>query len=210
MSPVSKLIEELERNPQRFKSTDGYGRLLDLLRDGNDPDAVKQVLRGQAEFVGDLLWTVAELDNVEPFVSEAVPHILSTSKGTAAYAMEVVLRGSNDSSQLGMVLEQMCSCDAAVCRHAVRIMSSQGLVRVAELFEAGGWTWAAALLNHLDNELRPQILEDLIRSVSRDRQIVGLVLVTLASETDPSYVDYAKHSEHDWIREYAKWLEKIF
>jgi hypothetical protein len=62
---------------------------------------VKQVLAGSAAIVGDLLWTVTELEDVAPFVSEAAKHLSSDDKGAAAYAMEVVLRGSHDPAQLG-------------------------------------------------------------------------------------------------------------
>ena len=82
MDPVSEIVAELEQNPSRFRATDGYERLLNRLRDGYAPDAVKQVLRGEAAFVGDLLWTVVQLDSVEPYVSEAVRHISSPDNAT--------------------------------------------------------------------------------------------------------------------------------
>lgn len=211
MDPVHELVDELERNPSRFRATGGYERLLKLLRDGHAPDALKKVLRTDAEFVGDLLWTVTELESVAPFASEAVEHISSPDRGTAAYAIEVVIRGWCDRNQLRAVFQQLSSCDVAICEHAVRTLAEEGLARLEEIFEAAGWMWAAALAKQLKStSLEHEVVESLVSDAARNRQIVGLVLATLAAEQDTSFVDCLVRSEEAWIREYGEWLEQMF
>src|SRR5262249_24475584 len=133
MDPVGKLVDELRKNPRRFRSTGGYERLLDVLREGHPTDALTQALVEGSDVAGDLLWTIAELENVEPFAPQARQYILSPDTGTAAYAMEIVLRGGHERGDLRAALDQLRDCDVAVCEHAVRTLAGEGLSRLREI-----------------------------------------------------------------------------
>lgn len=206
MNPVSQLMEELAINPNRFRATGGYQRLLAFLREGNAPDAMKKVLGADSEIAGDLLWTVVQLEDVAPFVSAAERHLSSRDKGTAAYAMEIMLRGSQNPDQLLAVLERLQSCDAVVCEHAVRTLAGEGLTRLTEILEAVGGRWRALAKELSNGVIRREVIESLIADTTRDRQVIGLALVTLACEQDRSFADYLMASGETWIREYGKWL----
>lgn len=207
MDPIRKTIAEIRQNPSRFRATNGYGRLLDLLEEGCAPDALKQELRARAESASDLLWTIVQLDNVEPYVSEASQYISSVDKATAAYAIEIVLRSSKDPVQLRIALESLRSCDVAVCEHAIRTLAAEGLKRASEVFAAAGWDWAVAITDELfENPLSLKVVGDLVADMGRDRQIVGLILATLAMEKGQVVADCLKHSTHAWIRDYGEWL----
>ncbi len=209
LDPVGELLKQLEKNPSRFRATGGYERLLDLLREGHAPDALKIVLQGDTEVAGDLLWTIAELEIVSPFVFESMRHLSNPDIGTAAYAMEIVLRGSQDQSQLRTTLQQLNVCDVAVCEHAVRTLAGEGLARLIEILDTVGWTWTTVLGKELSSQaLRRQVVEGLVSETSRDRQVLGLVLATLAFEQDPGFAKYLTSSKQAWIREYGEWLEQ--
>lgn len=209
MDPIRGLLHELERDPSRFRATDGYDRLLRRLWEGDSPAAIKEALCGDAEFVGDLLATVADLESVDSFVFEAARHLASEDKGTAAYAMEIVLRGTLDPKLLGTVFERLSTCDVAVCEHAVRILAAQGLSRVGKVLEAAGLTWSAAYAEtFLHNLPQRELIEELASHTARDRQIVGAVLATLASERDPKFAEYLERSDHAWVRDYGQWLRE--
>lgn len=208
MDPVRELVDQLERNPRRFQSTRGYDRLLDALRKGNAPDAVKQALQRNPDFSGDLLWTIAELDDVSAFASDAVHHIKSPDKGTAAYALEIVLRGSMDRGELREAVQVLNSCELVVCEHAVRILAGQGLTRLVEILKLAALDWTLPLAKELSvPPVRRELIEGLVSDPSHDRQTVGAALATLAFELDPSFSDLLKLSEEPWIREYGAWLE---
>ncbi|WP_394851083.1 hypothetical protein [Pendulispora rubella] len=208
MDPVSELVDQLEENPNRFRETDGYGRLVSLLERGYPGDAVRRVLQKKDPgFAGDLLWVVAELEDVTPFVSEAVRHLASPDKGTAAYAMEVVLRGARDGSECREALQRLCCCDVVVCKAAVQTLAVEGLARLQEILEKAGWTWSTALAKVLSSQPVPrELFESLVADPSCDRQVVGAALCTLAYEQDAAYVKFLTRSEHAWIREYGNRL----
>lgn len=130
MDPVAELVGQLRENPSRFRDTGGYERLLRALRQGAAPDALQQALRDGTDLAGDLLWTIAELERVEPFVVQALQYLSSRDKGTAAYAMEIVLRGGREPDDLRAAFDQLHSCDDAVCQHAVRALAGAGLARL--------------------------------------------------------------------------------
>lgn len=209
MDPVDKAIEDLKRNPRRFRSARGYERLLNLLRDGHAPDAVKGFLRGDSEFVGDVLWVVCELEHVEPYVSEAVLHISDSDKGTAAYALEVVFRGSHDGAELRTALECLNSSHVAVCEHVVRVLSGQGLARLRRILQATGWSWAIELADASSGGWLPREMVEELLSDKQARQVLGAVLATLAIEKSASAMKVLQNSEQAWIREYAAWLQEM-
>lgn len=126
MTIIEKLMEELRNNPRRFRTTGGYERLIEALEDGHSHDSLKQILSEPSDIAGDLLWTVAELDTVEPFVSVALLHLSSEDKGTAAYAMEIVLRGGEGREDFRAVFDRLQVCDVAICEHAVRVLVAGG------------------------------------------------------------------------------------
>lgn len=210
MDPVSKAIEDLERNPKRFLATEGYERLVNLLRDGHAPDAVKRFLRGNSELVGDILWVVCELESVEPYVSEALLHISDSDKGTAAYAIEVVLRGSRSAAELRTLFERLRSSHAAVCAHAARVLAEQGVLRVIEVLRATGLAWAATMADNLSRGSLPdETVKDLLTDGGQERQVLGVALATLAIEKSASAMKVLQNSEQAWIREYAAWLQEM-
>ncbi|MBX3375129.1 MAG: hypothetical protein KF817_14970 [Phycisphaeraceae bacterium] len=205
---IDQLLAELEHSPDRFRATGGFERLLALLEAGVHTDALRRFLHEHPEHVGDLLWTIVQLDDVEPFLSECLHYLSSPDRATAAYAMEVVLRSAKSEAQIGAALNRLVSCDIAICEHAVRTLSGEGLVRLVEIFRAGGWCWAATLTESLlHRSFRPEIVEELVTDSSRERQIVGMVLATLGQEVDRQSADALRRSVHDWVRNYGKWLE---
>jgi hypothetical protein len=206
MESVSKVIEELEANPVRFRARGGYERLLDLLREGHAADAVRGVLKGHSEIAGDVLWTVAQLENVAPFVSEAEMYLSSDDKATAAYAMEVVLRGAQDPGPLLAALDRLRSCDVAVCEHAVRTLAGEGLDRLVEMLRIAGGAWLTLAGELTPDPIRKETVEKLTEHDCRDHQVVGLVLATLACEQDESFANILRRSNETWIRGYGEWL----
>lgn len=205
---VRELLAERRRTPDRFRATGGFERLLSLLQIGSAPAAFNDALAEHADHAGDLLWTVVQLDDVAPFVTASIPYLQNPDKATTAYAMEKVLRGARTEMQLRAALDHLASCDIAVCEHAVRTLVGEGLIRIVEIFQVGGWPWAATLAESLLlRSFRFEILEDLISDSSRERQIVGDVLATLAWEGDRRAAKSLRCSSHDWIRDYGRWLE---
>src|SRR5512147_970307 len=137
MDLVGKLAQQLRESPSRFRARDGYDQLLVALREGHPPSALKQLLNeGPEEVAGDLLWVVAELEDVETFVPEACRHLSSSDTGTVAYAMEILLRGAQESAYLRAAFEKLRACHDAVCEHAVRTLVGEGLNRVKGILEA--------------------------------------------------------------------------
>lgn len=206
MDPVGELVNELRANPKRFRSTGGYERLLEVLREGRAPDALKEVLEEDSDVAGDLLWTIAELDVVDPFVAQARRHLSSSDKGTAAYAMEILLRGARRGSDLRAALDELRACDVAVCEHAVRTLSAEGLERLRAVLEGAGYAWTRALAARLQNHVPSEEIEGLVSAVSRDRQVVGLVLATLAWQSDAKMAPLLSISGEPWMRNYGEWL----
>jgi hypothetical protein len=206
MNPVRKLVNELRTSPSRFRATGGYERLLEVLRKGYAPEAMKEILGEGSDVAGDLLRTITELEAVRPFVSEARRYLTSPDKGTAAYAMEIVLRGGQESADLRAALDGLRVCDVVVCEHAVRTLAAEGLTRLREVLEASGYRWGYDLANKLSSPVSRREIEGLILDTSRDRQVVGLVLATLAWEQDATFADSFACSDEAWIREYGEWL----
>jgi hypothetical protein len=212
MDSVRTLMEELKSNPHRFQKCDGYGRLLKLLRDGHSPLAVKELLQGNAEFVGDLLWTVCELDDLAPYAEEAVGHIDDPDRGTAAYAIEVVLRAAHDGDSLGAVLRRLEAAPIPVREHAVLVLASEGLVRARDVFRLGNWAWADVLLDGLLDGSRDAeaTLRALLGDSREDRLLVGLMVAALASEHDDRAVRILEQSEREWVPDFAMQLRQMF
>lgn len=206
MESARNIVEELVANPRRFRATGGYERMLDLLRRGRASEDLKTVLRDHSDIAGDVLWTVAQLDNVEAFVPEAEMYLSSPDKGTAAYAIEVVLRGGRDTGSLIAALERLQECDLAVCEHAVRTLAGEGLVRITEVLRTAGGAWSALAKELAVQPVRRETIEALVSHHSRAHQVLGLALVTLACEQDASFADILKVSAEAWIRGYGEWL----
>lgn len=203
---VGSLMKELVSNPRRFRSTDGYERLVELLRQGDEPSELKRLLSEGSPLAGDLLWSAAELDSVEAFVEEASAYLSDADKGTAAYAVEIVLRGARAGHELRAALDQLRICDSAVCEHAVRTLVGQGSQRLIEILEAVGYTWCSDLARKISNGLSREDVERLILDASRDRQVVGVVLATLAWERDSAYASTFAGAKEAWIRDYGEWM----
>lgn len=206
MESVSKTIEGLIANPHRFRATGGYERLLSFLRKGRGSDAVRRVLKGHSEIAGDVLWTVAQLENVAPFVAEAETYLSSDDKATAAYAMEVVLRGAQDAGPLLAALERLRSCDVAVCEHAVRTLAGEGLDRLVEVLRTAGGAWCVLAKVLESGPVRREMIESLVLHDSRDHQVLGLAMVTLACEQDKTLANVLKRSTENWVQGYGEWL----
>lgn len=206
MDAVGALLEELQRDPSRFRATGGYERLLDRLERGDAPDALKRSLAGSSPLAGDLSWTIAELDAVDVFVDEALPYLSSSDRGTAAYAMEIVLRGASAGNDLRAAFDQLRRCDAAVCEHAVRTLVGLGLSRTKEILATVGYTWCSDLASKLSPEASPEDIQRLILHSSRDRQVVGAVLASRALEKHPTFAAVFALAHEPWIREYGQWL----
>jgi hypothetical protein len=202
----SKIIEELVADPRRFHATGGYGRMLNLLRSGRAFAAVRMFLRDHPEIAGDVLWTVAQLDNVKAFASDAEKHLSSPDKATAAYATEIVLRGAQDAGPLLAALERLLVCDVAVCEHAVRTLAGEGLGRLIWILRTAGGAWRTLADELALGPIRRETIEGLVFHGSRAHQVVGLALVTLAYEQDASFADILKLSTEGWIQGYGEWL----
>jgi len=212
MDPVRKILEELKANPHRFQRTDGYRRLLELLRDGNSPLAVKELLRGDASFIGDILWTVCELDDLEPYVEEAALHVDAPDRGTAAYAIEVLLRAADGSALLDVALARLESAPLPVREHAILVLAAQGIARARDVFRLGNWAWAAAVMDELLDQSRdPEIrVKTLVADSRQDHLLVGLVIATLVSEKDGRAVRVLEDSELEWVRDFGAELRRMF
>jgi hypothetical protein len=205
---VSLLVSELRANPVRFRATDGYDRLTRALEAGNNPQALKEYLGEATEFAGDVLWSIAEMEDVTDYVGEALQHLASADKGTAAYAMEIVLRAGH-APELRAVFEQWRVCDEAVCAKAACDLSWQGADRLGELLAAAGEEWCSALALKLSSSsLTRSEIEGLILQPARERQVVGVVLASIARERDASYLELMALSPEAWIREYGDWLSR--
>jgi hypothetical protein len=212
MDPVRNILEELKADPHRFQRTDGYRRLLELLQARHSPLAIKELLRGDDTFVGDILWTVCELDDLEPYVEEASHHIDAQDPGTAAYAIEVLLRAAHKSDLLKVALGRLESAPLPVREHAILVLAAQGMTRAGDVFRLGNWTWAAALMDGLlDRSHDPETtLKSLVDDSRQDRVLVGLVVATIASETDERAVRILDQSEQEWVRDFAVQLRRMF
>jgi hypothetical protein len=209
---IRTIVKELRSNPRRFQRAGGYQRLLSLLEEGYSPEPVKELLREDSSFVGDVLWTVCELDNVAPYVEDAALHMGAADRGTAGYAVEVVLRGAQDSAHLRAALSLLESAPAPVREHAVFVLASQGLARVREIFLLGNWEWAAriaddALSGPLDLE---GTLKPLVDDSRAAHQLVGLTLATLAAERDERAVQIVEESRSEWARDLSVQLRRMF
>lgn len=209
MDPVGELIDELQESPSRFRDSDGYDRLLELLRQGHAPDALKQLLRENADRAGDLLWTIAELETVDAYVSDALSYLASEDKAAAAYSMEIVLRGAHDEADLRAALDQMRVCDPAVCHQAVQTLAGGGLHRLISILKNAGYTWSSTLAARLSEGISREEIEDLTLDTSRDRQIVGVALAHLAWEQDATYARCFARSDEAWIRHYGTYLDSL-
>ena len=167
---VSLLVSELRADPVRFRATDGYIRLTKALEAGNNPKAVKEYLGEATEFAGDVLWSIAELEDVTDYVGEALHHLASADKGTAGYAMEIVLRAGH-APELRAVFEQWRVCDEALCEKAACDLSWQGTDRLGEVLAAAGEGWCSALALKLSSTLltRSEIAGALCSQASLER-----------------------------------------
>jgi len=212
MDPVRKILQELEADPDRFQRTEGYRRLCELLQDRNSPLAVKELLRGHASFIGDILWTVCELDDLEPYVEEAALHIDDPDRGTAAYAIEVLLRAADENDVLEAALARLESAPLPVREHAILVLAAQGIARARDVFSLGNWPWAAAVMDDLlDESHDPEtMVKTFIADCRPDHLLVGLVIATLVSEKDGRAVRVLEHSELDWVRDFGGQLRRMF
>jgi hypothetical protein len=208
-------LEELTSDPVRFQRTDGYERLLARLEEGCSPTALKEVLREDTSFAGDLLWTVCELDNVEPYVEEAALHLGSPDRGTAGYALEVVLRGAHDSRHLEAALTVLETAPPPVFEHGVLVLASQGLDRARDVFRVGGWSWAAEQVDELargpqDIETTVEKIAMLVNDPGPDQAFVGLMIAVLASEQDERVVRVLEESGPEQFQSIPAQLRKMF
>jgi len=212
VDPVRENLEELKANPKRFQKTGGYERLLRLLQEGCSPAAVNDLLKGEATFIGDVLWTVCELDDVSPYVAEAVHHMEASDVGTAAYAIEILLRGGDNRPELQAVFRTLESAPIAVCEHAIRVLAAQGLLRARDIFRLGDWGWAGSLFDRLarSSHAAEQILQSLVGDSRQEHQLAGLVVATIASEHDDRAVQILEQSRSAWARDFAGQLRQIF
>ena len=203
---VSLLVSELRADPVRFRATDGYIRLTKALEAGNNPTALKEYLGEATEFAGDVLWSIAELEDVTDYVGEALQHLASADKGTAGYAMEIVLRAGH-APELRAVFEQWRVCDEALCEKVACDLSWQGTDRLGEVLAAAGEGWCSALALKLSSTLLTRSeIAGLILHPARERQVVGVVLASIARESDASYLELMALSTEAWIREHGDWL----
>jgi hypothetical protein len=207
-------LQELKSDPRRFQKTGGYERLLKLLETGGSPAAVKDLLREGGEFVGDILWTVCELDDLGPYVEDAAPHVRDPDRGTAAYAIEILLRAAEQRDHLMFALQALESAPIPVAEHAALVLAGQGPVRAREVFQRGDWPWAAELVGEL---LQGSASSDVIATIktliadSRPaRVLVGLLLATLASEQDDRAIRLLEASHGESMREFAGQLQQMF
>lgn len=176
---------------------------------------MKELLCGDAGFIGDVLWTVCELDDPSPYAEEAARHIDDPDPGTAAYAIEVVLRASHDSNRLGAVLRRLEVAPIPVREHTVRVLAGEGLLRARDVFRLGNWTWAAVLLDELQDksgnaEAGLATLRALVGDSREDRLLVGLMVAALASERDDRAIRILEQSERQWVRDFGTQLRRMF
>lgn len=210
MNPVDMLLGQLRQNPKRFSATDGYDRLLSLLRDGIGAQSMRDALRTAGPLAGDLLWTVCELESTEPYASAATAYVRDPDRGTAAYAVEAVLRGSRQQEHIRGVFEGLRDCDAPVRNHAVRVLARLGLDQLAGIFELAGWAWASLLVGQLQKEpLQRETVERLLATESVDCHIVAALLATLADDEDSVFLNQLRHASSPWVREYAESLSGL-
>ncbi len=210
--PVRNLLEELKSDSRRFQRTGGYERLLRLLDGGCSPVAVKELLAEGGTYTGDILWTVCELDDLHPYVGEAVRHIADPDRGTSAYAIEVLLRAANDDAHLKAALHSLQAAPIPVAEHAAVVLASQGLLRAREVFQSGDWQWAALLMDELLSGSRDAetTIKALVAEPDQSRVFVGLVVATIASEQNERAVAALEESEVAWIRDFAGQLRRMF
>ncbi|MEM6791926.1 MAG: hypothetical protein AAF715_30685 [Myxococcota bacterium] len=207
------LVSELETNPARFKVRGGYERLLKALRDPtNSAESVCRALRVHTDYTGDILWTICELEHVEAFVRDASEHISDADPGTAAYAVEIVLRGAHDDNTLQKIVDCLISReDYAVVEHAVRTLSGEGLARIEQVFLATGWPWVSQTLEEIHHHpFELETIQALIEEDRADRRFLGVVLATLASEEDERGIELLENSTQQWIREHGEWAREVF
>lgn len=210
--PVRTLLEGLKSDPSRFQKTGGYERLRQVLEEGGSPVAVKELLRGNATFVGDVLWTVCELDDLGPYVDEAILHITDTDRGTAAYAIEIVLRAARSREHLSAVLHCLEVAPSALVEHAALVLAAQGLSRSREIFSLGGWDWAVLLIERLLNgsSETESAVQEMANDLRQDRVLVGLVIATAASEQTERAIEVLEQSGVGWIHDFAGQLREMF
>lgn len=210
MNPVDTLLAELRGNPERFCETDGYERLLRLLRNGIGIQSMSDAVRTAGPLAADLLWTVCELESTEPYASAAAAYVRDSDKATAAYAVEAVLRGSRRQEHIRGVFEGLRDCADAVREHATLVLARLGLGQLAGIFELAGWAWASLLVAQLQKEpLRHETVERLLATESVDCHIVAALLVTLAGYENPVFLDQLRYASSSWIRHYAERLSRL-
>jgi hypothetical protein len=215
VDPLRTILEELRSNPVRFRRTEGYERLLGLLENGCSATALHELLRTDADFVGDLLWTVCELDDVAPYVDEAVIQLRSSDAGALGYAIEILLRGARDAEHLTVAMHFLESAPTPVFEHAAFVLASQGLDRAREAFDNGGWLWAAQQMTELlHGSATPEDLSDTITSLvdssAPERAFVGLMLTVLAAERAEGPVLALERSASQRFPSVAVQLRKMF
>ncbi|MEO0460608.1 MAG: hypothetical protein AAF219_07180 [Myxococcota bacterium] len=211
---ADSVFDELSNRPERFKATGGYDRLIGLLTQGSRSDihTAKQLLQKRTEYTGDLLWALCELDDLEPYVSEALLHTDDSDPGTAAYAVEVVLRGAVDPDQFRLALDHSVSSDDdAVVEHAARVLAGFRFHEIIEQFTAIGWSWAARAAEELNREpSRLEPVRDLVTNSEPDRHFFGVVLATLASRSNARAALLLRESSRAWARDHGQWLEELY
>jgi len=183
-----------------------------LLEEGHAPDALEELLAEESSFLGDLLWTVCELEDVERYVEKAALHLGAADPGTAAYAFEILLRGARDGARLEQGLNLLGAAPAPVREHAVIVLASQGLARVREIFDLAGWRWAAEVVDGVRNGERKveEMVRELVADPGEERRLVGLVLATAASEHNDGALRILEQSDLEWVCKLAKRLRGMF
>lgn len=212
LDPVHATLEELKSSPDRFQSTGGYDRLRALLAEGYPSRALEELLAQESSFVGDLLWTVCELEDVARYVEKAVLHLSAADPGTAGYAFEVLLRGARDSEYLQVGLNSLRSAPTSVREHAILVLASLGFGRAREVFELGSWSWAAELIDEIADGSRSAgaTADTLVTDPRAERQFVGLLLAVVGSEQEECALRALEQSEAEWIRSFAGRLRRMF
>lgn len=210
--PVRTTLEELRSDPSKFQKRGGYERLVGLLESGNSPLAVDEFLRDDSDLAGDVLWAVCELDDLGPYVQAAARHLNARDPGTAAYAIEILLRAAEDKGYLQAALRQLQSAPAPVRDHAALVLAGQGLNRARDVFRLGAWAWAAELTDGLlDGSRSPEAaVEALAADLRQDRLLVGLTLATIASEQGEWATRILDRSELESVRKFAEQLRRMF
>jgi hypothetical protein len=173
---------------------------------------VKEVLLGDEAFVGDVLWSICELHDLEPYVQGAMRHLGAADVGTAAYALEAVFRGARGGAAAQAGLNQWLGSPVPVREHGIVVLASLGLMRARDLFSMGDWEWAATTIGDVlsrwpasENEM-----EALIYDPRDDRVLVGLVVGTVGSETSEGPVRIMERSELEWVRALGGRLRRMF